>query len=112
MSNSLLCKALYSNKVHIKDDDIVIDELFQIIGVEINTANCIIINTFTPLNYINTDEIQSHNSSEGKHFYIRKNENIRFMLHVNKRINIYEKHDNLRIAIYIEQGKQKCQKKS
>ena len=99
-NNFLLESAIKNNKVSMKDNDIIIDELFQLLESTVSEDNYIAITIFTPLNYANTDEIQSHHSSEGKHFYIRKNENIRFMLHAKKRINIYKKHDNLRIAIF------------
>mgnify|MGYP006371719311 CR=1 FL=1 len=39
MSNNSLWKELYSNKVYIKGDDIIIDELFQIVTGKINLLN-------------------------------------------------------------------------
>ena len=100
MSNNLLWKSLQRNQVHIKDDDIIIDELFQIIRAGISTANYIVIKTFTPLNYVNTNEFTSHHSNMGKYFYNKQGEIIRFMLDEKKCIHIDEKHDRLRMAIF------------
>ena len=100
MSNNLLWKELHSSQVYIEDDDsIVIDELFQIIGVEINTDNNIVITIYTPFNYVNTDEFTSHHSNMGKYFYNKQGEIIRFMLDAKKCIHIDEKHNRLRIAL-------------
>ena len=100
MSNNLLLKVLHYNQVNIKDDSIVIDELFQIIGASIRSDNYIGIKTFTPLNYLNTDEFTSHHSNIGKYFYNKTSEIIRFMLDEKKCIHIDEKHDNLRNALF------------
>ena len=100
MSNNLLLKVLHYNQVNIKDDSIVIDELFQIIGASIRSDNYIVIKTFTPLNYVNTNEFTSHPSNMGKYFYNKKGEILRFMLDAKKCIHIDEKHDNLRKAIF------------
>lgn len=100
-NNFLLESAIKNNKVSMKDNDIIIDELFQLLESRVSKDNYIVIKIFTPLNYANTDQIYSHNSSQGKHFYIRKNKIIRFMLYPKKNIeNIDKKHDNLRKAIY------------
>lgn len=100
-NNFLLESAITNNKVSIENNDIAIDELFQLLEATVSEDNYIAITIFTPLNYVNTDQIQSHHSSEGKHFYIRKNETIQFMLYAIKHIeNIYVKNDNLRRAIY------------
>ena len=100
MSNNLLWKELHSNQVYIEDDNIVIDELFQLIGVEINTDNNIVIKIFTPLNYANTDYFTSHHSNMGKYFYNKHGEIIRFMLDQKKCMHIDEKHDRLRKSLY------------
>ena len=88
MSNNLLWKSLQRNQVHIKEDDIVIDELFQMIRVGINTANYIVIKTFTPLNYTNIDEFISHNSNNHlntwKYLHNKKGKIIQFMLDAKK----------------------------
>ena len=100
MSNNLLLKELHSNQVHIKNNDILIDELFQIMEARINKDNHIVIKIFTPLNYVNTDEFTSHQSDMGKYFYNKQGEIIRFMLDAEKCIHIDEKHDRLRKAIF------------
>ena len=100
MSNNLLWKSLQRNQIHIKDDDIVIDELFQIIVTGIDTNNYIVIKTFTPLNYLNADKFTSHHSNMGKYFYNKQGEIIRLMIDAKKCILIDEKHDNLRKALY------------
>ena len=100
MSNNLLWKELHSNRVYIKGDDIVIDELFQIMEARINKDNHIVIKIFTTLNYANTDEFTSHQSHMGKYFYNKNGEIIRFMLDQEKCIHIDEKHDRLRKAIF------------
>ena len=100
MSNKLLWKELQDNQVYIEDDDIVIDELFQIVEARTRSDNYIVIKIFTPLNYLNTDEFTSHHSSEGKYFHNKQGEIIRFMLDSKNCINIDERHDNLRKAIF------------
>ena len=100
MSNNLLHKELCNNKIYIKDYDIIIDELFQIMEAGINKDNHIVIKIFTPLNYANTDGFTSHHSNMGKYFYNKKGEIIRFMLDEKKCIHIDEKHDRLRKAIF------------
>lgn len=104
MSNNLLWKSLQRNQVHIKEDDIAIDELFQIIRVGINTANYIVIKIFTPLNYTNTYEFISHNSNNHsntwKYFRNKKGKIIQFMLDAKKCIHINKKHNRLRKALY------------
>ena len=104
MNNNLLWKSLQRNQVHIEDDDIVIDELFQMIRVGINKTNYIIIEIFTPLNYLSTDEFISHNSNNHsniwKYFRNKKGKIIQFMLDEKKCIHINKKHDRLRKALY------------
>ena len=100
MSNNLLLKELYINQVHIENNDIVIDELFQIVEASINTASNVVIKIFAPLNYANIYEIVSHNSNMGKYFYSKQGEIMRFMLDAEKCIHIDEKHDRLRRAIF------------
>ena len=99
-NNFLLESAIKNNQVHIKNDDIIIDELFQIMEARINKDNHIVIIIFTTLNYANTDEFTSHHSNMGKYFYNKKDEIIRFMLDEEKCIHIDEKHDRLRKAIF------------
>ena len=100
MSNNDLCKELYSNQVYIKGDDIFIDELFQLVEATIRSDNYIVITIFTPLNYLNTDQFTSHHSNIGKYFYNKQGEIIRFMLNAKNCIEIDEKHDKLRRAIF------------
>lgn len=100
MSNNLLHKELCNNKIYIKDYHIIIDELFQIMEARINEDNHIVIKTFTPLNYVNTNEFTSHHSNMGKYFYNKKGEVLRFMLDAEKCVQIDNKHDNLRKALY------------
>ena len=100
MSENSLWKELCNNRVYIEDDNIVIDELFQIMEARINKDNHIVIKIFTPLNYANTDEFTSHHSNMGKYFYNKHGEIIRFMLDEEKCIHIDEKHDRLRKAIF------------
>lgn len=100
MSENSLWKELCNNRVYIEDDNIVIDELFQIMEARINKDNHIVIKIFTPLNYANTDGFTSHHSNMGKYFYSKKGEIIRFMLDQEKCIHIDEKHDRLRQAIF------------
>lgn len=91
---------MQDNQVYIEDDDIVIDELFQIVEARIRSDNYIVIKIFTPLNYLNTDEFTSHHLNLGKYFYNNKGSDILFMLDSKNCINIDERHDNLRKAIF------------
>ena len=103
MSNQLLHKAIQGNQVHIEDNDIVIDELFQIIEVGINKTNYIIIRISTPLNYLSTDEFISHNSNNHsniwKYYRNKKGKIMQFMLDEKRCIHIDKKHDRLRKAL-------------
>ena len=100
MSNNLLCKALYNNQFYIENNNIFIDELFQLVEATIRSDNYIAITIFTPLNYFNTDQFTSHHSNIGKYFYNKQGEIIRFMLNAKNCIEIDEKHDKLRRAIF------------
>ena len=100
MSNNLLWKSLHSSQVYMKDDSILIDELFNIVEASIRSDNYIVIAIFTQLNYVNTDEIVSHHSNMGKYFYNKQGEIIRFMLDQKKCMHIDEKHDRLRKSLY------------
>ena len=100
-NNFLLESAIKNNKVNIEDDNIVIDELFQLLEARIVRSSYINIKIFTPLNYANVyDVLQSHNSSEEKYFYNKDGQIVRFMLDANKSANIDHKHDKLRKAIF------------
>lgn len=99
-NNFLLESAIRNNPVCFDRDDILIDEFFQIIKTGIDNDNYVTTKVYRPLNYQYTKRITSHHVGSGKNFYNRSGEIIRFMIDKHKSQKIYEKHDNLREAIY------------
>lgn len=99
MSNHSLWTKTSFNSVDAKPRDILLDELFQIVNVE--CQNDLVVTTiYTPLNHSKTTKNKSHVKQDGMFFHISNGKKLRFMLDKNKIINIYLKHNNLRLNLY------------
>ena len=98
MSNHSLWTELSFYSVDAKDKDILLDELFQVVQVELKN-DLVIANIYTPLNYSNLKRNRSHVKRDGMYFHIVNGKKIRFMLDSDKTINIDSKQDRLRIRL-------------
>ena len=98
MSNHILWTELSFNSVDANDEDILLDELFQIVQVELKN-NLVIANIYTPLNYSNLKRNNSHVKRDGMYFHIVNGKKTMFMLDSDKTIDIDKKQDRLRIRL-------------
>ena len=98
MSNNDLWTKISIYSVDANDKDILLDELFQVVGVELKN-DLVIANIYTPLNYSNLKRNKSHVKRDGMYFHIVNEKKIRFMLDSNKTIDIDRKQDRLRIRL-------------
>ena len=98
MSNHSLCTELSLHTVDANDEDILLDELFQIVQVELKN-NLVIANIYTPLNYSNLKRNNSHVKQDGMYFHIVNGKKTMFMLDSDKTIDIDSKQDRLRIRL-------------
>lgn len=98
MSNHNLWTKISIYSVDANDKDILLDELFQVVGVELKN-NLVIANIYTPLNYSNLKRNKSHIKKDGMYFHILNEKKIRFMLDSDKTIDIDRKQDRLRIRL-------------
>ena len=96
MSNNSLRAELSFYSVNANDQDILLDELFQVVQVELRN-NFVTTNIYTPLNYSNLN--RSHVKQDGMYFHIVNEKKIRFMLDSDKTIDIDRKQDRLRIKL-------------
>ena len=98
MSNNDLWTKISIYSVDANDKDILLDELFQVVGVELKN-DLVIANIYTPLNYSNLKGNRSHVKQDGMYFHILNEKKIRFMLDSYKTIDIDRKQDRLRIRL-------------
>ena len=98
MSNNSLQTELSFHSLDAEEDDIVLDELFQVVQVELKN-DLVIANIYTTLNYSNLKKNKSHVKRDGMYFHIVNEKKIRFMLDSDKTINIDVKQDELRIRL-------------
>ena len=98
MSNNDLWTKISIYSVDANDKDILLDELFQVVGVELKN-DLVIANIYTPLNYSNLKRNKSHVKQDGMYFHILNEKKIRFMLDSYKTIDIDRKQDRLRIRL-------------
>ena len=98
MSNHSLCKELSFHSVDANDQDILLDELFQVVQVELKN-DLFTTNIYAPLNYSNLKRNKSHVKQDGMYFHIINEKKIRFMLDSDKTIDIDGKQDRLRIKL-------------
>lgn len=98
MSNHSLCAELSFHSVDANDQDILLDELFQVVQVELKN-DLFTTNIYTPLNYSNLKRNKSHVKQDGMYFHILNEKKIRFMLDLDKTIDIDGKQDRLRIKL-------------
>ena len=95
MSNHSLWTELSLHSVDMEEYDILLDELFQVVQVELKN-DLVITCVYTPLNYSNLKGNRSHVKQDGMYFHIVNEKKIRFMLDSNKTIDIDRKQDRLR----------------
>lgn len=95
MSNNDLWTKISIYSVDANEGDIVLDELFQIVNVELNN-DLVTATIYTPLNYSHLERNKSHVKRDGMYFHIVNEKKIRFMLDSNKTIDIDIKQDRLR----------------
>lgn len=88
--------SIYS--VNANDQDILLDELFQVVEIELKN-DLVIACVYTPLNYSNLKRNKSHVKQDGMYFHIIDEKKIRFMLDSDKTIDIDTKQDRLRIRL-------------
>ena len=98
MSNHNLCTELSFYSIDANDEDILLDELFQVVQVKLKN-DLVIAKIYTPLNYSNLKRNRSHVKQDGLHFHIVNEKKIRFMLDADKTIDIDRKQDRLRIRL-------------
>ena len=98
MSNNDLWTKISIYSVDANDEDILLDELFQVVQVELRN-NFVTTNIYTPLNYSNLKRNKSHIKRDGMYFHILNEKKIRFMLDSYKTIDIDRKQDRLRIRL-------------
>ena len=98
MSNHSLCAELSFHSVDANDQDILLDELFQVVEIELKN-DLVIAHIYTPLNYSNLKVNRSHVKQDGMYFHIINEKKIRFMLDSDKTIDIDRKQDRLRIRL-------------
>ena len=98
MSNHSLWTELSFHSIDADNEDILLDELFQVVQVELRN-DLVIANIYTPLNYSNLKRNKSHVKRDGMYFHIVNGKKIRFMLDSDKTINIDHKQDRLRIRL-------------
>ena len=98
MSNNDLLTELSFHSVDANDRDILLDELFQVVQIELKN-NLVVANIYTPLNYSNLKRNKSHVKQDGMYFHIVNEKKIIFMLDSNKTIDIDRKQDRLRIRL-------------
>ena len=98
MSNNDLWTKISIYSVDANDKDILLDELFQVVGVELKN-DLVIANIYTPLNYSNLKRNKSHVKQDGMYFHIVNEKKIRFMLDSNKTVDIDRKQDRLRTRL-------------
>ena len=98
MSNNDLLTELSFHSVDANDKDILLDELFQVVQVELKN-DLVVTKIYTPLNYSNLKISKSHVKQDGMYFHIVNEKKIIFMLDSNKTIDIDRKQDRLRIRL-------------
>ena len=98
MSNHSLCAELSIYIVDANDQNILLDELFQVVQVGLKN-DLVITCVYTPLNYSNLKGNRSHVKQDGMYFHIANEKKIRFMLDSDKTIDIDRKQDRLRIRL-------------
>ena len=98
MSNHSLLTELSFHSVDADDKDILLDELFQVVQIELKN-DLVVSKVYTPLNYSNLKKNKSHVKRDGMYFHIVNGKKIRFMLDSDKTIDIDEKQDRLRIML-------------
>ena len=98
MSNNDLLTELSFHSVDANDRDILLDELFQVVQIELKN-NLVVSNVYTPLNYSNLKRNRSHVKQDGMYFHIVNKKKIRFMLDSKKTVDIDRKQDRLRIRL-------------
>ncbi len=98
MSNNSLCTELSFHSIDAKHEDILLDELFQVVQIELKN-DLVVSNVYTPLNYSNLKRNKSHVKQDGMYFHIVNEKKIRFMLDSNKTIDIDRKQNRLRIRL-------------
>ena len=98
MSNHSLWTELSFHSIDADDEDVLLDELFQVVQVELKN-DLVIACVYTPLNYSNLKRNRSHVKQDGLHFHIVNEKKIRFMLDADKTIDIDRKQDILRIRL-------------
>lgn len=98
MSNNDLLTKISIYSVDANDKDILLDELFQVVQVELKN-DLVIACVYTQLNYSNLKGNRSHVKQDGMYFHIANEKKIRFMLDSDKTIDIDRKQDRLRIRL-------------
>ena len=98
MSNHSLRAELSFYSVDAADKDILLDELFQVIQVELKN-DLVIAHVYAPSNYSNLKRNKSNVKQDGMYFHIINEKKIRFMLDSDKTIDIDRKQDRLRIRL-------------
>ena len=98
MSNNSLRAELSFYSVDANDQDILLDELFQVVQIELQN-DLFTTKIYTPLNYSNLKRNRSHVKQDGMYFHIVNEKKIRFMLDSDKTIDIDRKQDRLRIKL-------------
>ena len=99
-NNHSLWTSLSFNSIDANNEDIVIDELFQILKVTIDNDDILHTTIYTPFNYSNVKIIPSHNVDLGRYYHVKNKEIIRFMLSTDKCKEIDVKHDQLRMKLF------------
>ena len=97
MSNQILWTELSFHSIDAKPEDILLDELFQVVQIELKN-DLVVSNVYTPL-YSNLKRNKSHVKRDGMYFHILNEKKIRFMLDSDKTIDIDRKQDRLRIML-------------
>ena len=98
MSNHSLCAELSIYIVDANDQNILLDELFQVVQIELKN-DLVIAHVYAPLNYSNLKGNRSHVKQDGMYFHIVNEKKIRFMLDSDKTIDIDRKQDRLRTRL-------------
>ncbi len=98
MSNNDLLTELSFHSIDAKHEDILLDELFQVVQIELKN-DLVVSNVYTPLNYSNLKRNKSHVKQDGMYFHIVNGKKIRFMLDSKKTIDIDRKQNRLRIRL-------------
>ena len=99
-NNHSLRTSLLFNSIYANNEDIVIDELFQVLKVTIDNDDILHTTIYTPFNYSNVRVIPSHNVDLGRFYHVKNKQMIRFMLSADKCKEIDTKQDILRMKLF------------